>query len=109
MTTETNAILKSMGLEELKKLAKEKKYHQEKLIAKSHPERRQFPLTDGQKSIWALDKLLPGNKAYNNPLAITCYIEHEFDAGKVERTLRQMTQKHDIFRTTIQLVDSEPQ
>ncbi|WP_339386798.1 amino acid adenylation domain-containing protein [Vibrio caribbeanicus] len=109
MTIKTNAILKSMGLEELKRLAKEKKRNQEKLVAQSDPERRQFPLTDGQKSIWALEKLLPGNKAYNNPLAITCYIEHEFDADKVEYTLRKMTQQHDIFRTTIQLVDGQPQ
>ncbi|QIJ86175.1 amino acid adenylation domain-containing protein [Vibrio coralliilyticus OCN008] len=113
MTTKTNQILNSMGLEELKRLAREKKQQKAQLMEESRssttePKRKIFPLTNAQKSIWTLDQFLEDNKAYNNPLAITCHIDHEFEPDRVERALTKMVNNHDIFRTTIRVVDGEP-
>ena len=70
MTTKTNQILNSMGLEELKRLAREKKQQKAQLMEESRssttePKRKIFPLTNAQKSIWTLDQFLEDNKAYN--------------------------------------------
>ncbi|MBN3493861.1 non-ribosomal peptide synthetase [Vibrio neptunius] len=113
MTTKTNQILNSMGLEELKRLAREKKQKKAQLMEENRcstmePKRKIFPLTNAQKSIWTLDQFLEDNKAYNNPLAITCHIDHEFEQDRVERALTKMVNNHDIFGTTIRVVDGEP-
>ncbi|WP_172380729.1 non-ribosomal peptide synthetase [Vibrio sp. Vb339] len=113
MITKTNQILNSMGLEELKRLAREKKQKkahlmEEKRSSMTESTRKIFPLTNAQKSIWTLGQFLEDNIAYNNPLAITCHIDHEFEPGRVERTLTKMVNSHDIFRTTIRVVDGEP-
>ncbi|SBS34236.1 Linear gramicidin synthase subunit D [Marinomonas spartinae] len=109
MNMKTNEILRSKGLEELKRLAREKK---EKAAAQnaanSSSSRTVFPLTNAQKGMWALDQFLNDNKAYNNPFAIRCRLDHEFDPEKVRKTLDTLANKHNIFRTTIRLVDDEP-
>ncbi|NOH71942.1 amino acid adenylation domain-containing protein [Vibrio pectenicida] len=111
MTTKTHKILQSMGLEELKRLAREKRNNKAQLMeanAPSDKNRKIFPLTDSQKSIWALEQYQKGNKAYNNPLAITCHIDHEFTPDRVQDTLKKMADRHNIFRTKIRNVDNEP-
>ena len=113
MTTKTNQILNSMGLEELKRLAREKKQKKAQLMEESRcsttePKRKIFPLTNAQKSIWTLEQFLEDNKAYNNPLAITCQIDYEFEPDRVEHALMKMVNNHNIFRTTIRVVDGEP-
>ena len=92
MTTKTHKILQSMGIEELKRLAREKKNSRAQLT-KANPtsdnNRKIFPLTDAQKSIWALEQYQKGNKAYNNPLAVTCHIDHEFSPDRLQDTLNE--------------------
>ena len=111
MTTKTHKILQSMGIEELKRLAREKKNSKAQLT-KANPtsdnNRKIFPLTDAQKSIWALEQYQKGNKAYNNPLAVTCHIDHEFSPDRLQDTLNKMADRHNIFRTKIRIVDNEP-
>ncbi|WP_114784261.1 non-ribosomal peptide synthetase [Vibrio tetraodonis] len=111
MTTKTHKILQSMGIEELKRLAREKKNSKTQLT-KANPtsdnNRKIFPLTDAQKSIWALEQYQKGNKAYNNPLAVTCHVDHEFSPDRLQDTLNKMADRHNIFRTKIRIVDNEP-
>ncbi|GLT18780.1 hypothetical protein GCM10007938_25610 [Vibrio zhanjiangensis] len=111
MATKTHQILQSMGLEELKRLAREKKNNKAQLKEESQASdntRKLFPLTDAQKSIWALEQYQKGNKAYNNPLAITCHIDHDFDPARVKHALNTMAERHNIFRTKIRMIDNEP-
>ncbi|ATA25111.1 non-ribosomal peptide synthetase [Brenneria goodwinii] len=113
MMTKTNsAELKSLSLAELKKIAREKKkptVAAPGAIIKQSAEsaRRNFPVTGSQKSIWVLDQYLDDGKAYNNPYAITCRFENDIDTEVVKKTLRHLTKKHSILRTSFNVVEGE--
>ncbi|MFI8415591.1 non-ribosomal peptide synthetase [Serratia sp. NPDC078593] len=112
MTKITTAMLNGLSLDELKKIAREKKTRNSavtgKIISKnSEPGRVHFPVTHAQKSMWVLDQYLDDAKAYNNPYAIICRVAHDIDTQAVNTALAFLTQKHDILRTTFKRVDGE--
>lgn len=112
MTKISTIMLKSLSLDELKKIARERKTQgavaSGKIIKKnSEPARTHFPVTGAQKSIWVLDQYLDDAKAYNNPYAITCRVEHDIDTEVAKKTLAYLTQKHSILRTTFNVVAGE--
>jgi amino acid adenylation domain-containing protein len=64
------------------------------------------PLSSGQKRLWFLDRVAPGNPVYNVP---TCFrIRGRLDIGALERSLNQIVRRHEILRMTFELRNSEP-
>lgn len=112
MTKISTAMLKSLSLDELKKIARERKTQgaaaSGKIIKKnSESGRTHFPVTGAQKSLWVLDQYLDDAKAYNNPYAITCRVEQDIDTVVAKKALACLTQKHSILRTTFKVVTDE--
>ncbi|AUH01472.1 non-ribosomal peptide synthetase [Prodigiosinella confusarubida] len=111
MTNKSAAIL-SLSLDELKKLAQKKKSRPasqggDGIQRCTDPTRRQFPLTSAQKSFWMLDQYLEDKRAYNNPYAVICRVDHEFNPDRARQALTFLTRKHSILRTTFQVVNGE--
>lgn len=111
MTNKSDAI-RSLSMDEIKKLAKKKKsqtaanpsngIHRCNDITRKH-----FPLTSAQKSIWLLDQYLEDKRAYNNPYAFVCHMELEFNEDQARQALKLLTRKHTILRTTFQTVNGD--
>ncbi|MEQ6966920.1 non-ribosomal peptide synthetase [Pectobacterium polaris] len=104
--------LTSLSIDELKKLAKEKKKAGGTQAGKTislptSPGRVHFPMTSAQKSIWMLSQYLDNNQVYNNPYVLASRIEHEMEPHRIQQTLNYIMKQHDILRTTFRLVDNE--
>ncbi len=111
MTTKGDAI-RSLSLDEIKKLAQQKKANSAGNISSVIPHgsdstRKIFPLTSAQKSIWILDQYLDDKRAYNNPYAFVCQMELEFNPAQARQALALLARKHAILRTTFQMINDE--
>jgi len=64
------------------------------------------PLSFAQQRLWFLDRLAPGDAAYNiaTPVSITGLL----DPGRLRRSLASVIARHDSLRTTFCLAGSEP-
>ncbi|WP_350238319.1 amino acid adenylation domain-containing protein [Pectobacterium colocasium] len=112
MTQLPTAKLTSLSLDELKKLAREKKKASNTSSGKTitphaTPGRVHFPMTSAQKRIWMLSQYLDDSLVYNNPYVLACRIEHDMEPQRVQQTLDYLMQQHDILRTTFRLVDND--
>src|SRR5262249_7018383 len=67
---------------------------------------RPLALSFGQRRLWFLDQLEPGNPQYNMPFALR--LEGPLDAGALERSLNEIARRHAILRTTFAIVDGQP-
>jgi amino acid adenylation domain-containing protein len=56
-----------------------------------------YPQSFGQKQLWFLDRMEPGNPMYNNPLALR--LEGAFDMAALRAALAHVAGRHDILRT----------
>lgn len=65
------------------------------------------PLTFGQQRLWLLDRLVPGNFAYNE----TNYIRFPYalDVAALRWAVNEIVRRHEILRTRFPVVDEEPQ
>ena len=75
------------------------------MLRKKAEQSRSFPLSFSQQRLWILDRLDPGNPAYNIPLAIRLKGELELDA--LHRTLNEIVVRHESFRTRIVTTDEK--
>ncbi|WP_233983480.1 non-ribosomal peptide synthetase [Pectobacterium versatile] len=112
MTQNPTGKLTSLSIDELKKLAREKKKAGGTQAGKTisphtSPGRVHFPMTSAQKSIWMLSQYLDNNQVYNNPYVLASRIEHEMEPHRIQQTLNYIMKQHDILRTTFRLVDNE--
>lgn len=57
-----------------------------------------FPTSFAQQRLWFLDKLQPESSAYNVPF--TARLEGPLNIDALERTLQELTRRHEILRTT---------
>ncbi|HVC19694.1 MAG TPA: amino acid adenylation domain-containing protein [Vicinamibacterales bacterium] len=64
------------------------------------------PLSFAQERLWFLDRLEPGNPAYN--LALAFRVEGGIDADWARRALEMLVARHETLRTTIGAVDGVP-
>ncbi|HEX9669149.1 MAG TPA: amino acid adenylation domain-containing protein, partial [Thermoanaerobaculia bacterium] len=64
-----------------------------------------FPLTFAQEGVWFLQQLAPGNLAYNTQ--ITLRFRGALDAAALERALREMLRRHEVFRTAFLTEEDE--
>ena len=65
-----------------------------------------LPLSYAQQRLWFLDQLEPGGVAYNLPMALR--MRGALDTGALEASLSELVRRHEILRTTFDLVDGAP-
>jgi amino acid adenylation domain-containing protein len=64
------------------------------------------PLSPAQRRLWFLDQLNPGLPVHNEADAFRLLGELNIDA--LERALNGIVARHEVLRTTIQVMDNEP-
>jgi amino acid adenylation domain-containing protein len=64
------------------------------------------PLSFAQQRLWFVDRLQPGNAAYNMPAAVR--LRGRLDTLVLARSLDEVVRRHETLRTTFPLVDGEP-
>ncbi|NOQ28303.1 MAG: amino acid adenylation domain-containing protein, partial [Bacteroidales bacterium] len=69
-------------------------------------EQLNYPLSSAQKRLYLLQQFDLASTAYNMPLIIP--MEKKVDKGRIEDVFKQLINRHESFRTSIILVDSEP-
>jgi amino acid adenylation domain-containing protein len=65
-----------------------------------------LPLSFGQQRLWFLDRLEPGNAAYNIPSAVR--LAGEVSADLLGRIFAEVVRRHEVLRTTFRLRDGKP-
>ncbi len=73
------------------------------------PQRRdtnKFPMSFAQERLWFLDQLEPNRPIYNLP--DTHYFKGPLDLDALQRSLNEIVQRHELLRTTFQMVDGQP-
>lgn len=65
-----------------------------------------LPLSFAQQRLWFLDRLDPGNPAYNIPYGVR--LKGSLDLIALERSLNEIVRRHEILRTTFTSVEGEP-
>src|ERR1043165_4026151 len=69
-------------------------------------ERGRAPLSFSQLRLWFLDQLVPGSASYLIPMAVR--LKGVLDADALEVSLRKLTQRHEILRTSFISVEGQP-
>ncbi|MDY7091403.1 MAG: amino acid adenylation domain-containing protein [Acidobacteriota bacterium] len=64
------------------------------------------PLSFAQQRLWFLDRLDPGNPAYNLTAAVR--LRGALDVGALRRALNQLAQRQESLRTVFAFVDGRP-
>jgi amino acid adenylation domain-containing protein len=65
-----------------------------------------LPLSFTQERMWFLQQMSPTMSAYNAPGAVL--LEGEVDPVAMERAVRELLQRHEVFRTSYPAVNGEP-
>ncbi|HEX8559851.1 MAG TPA: amino acid adenylation domain-containing protein, partial [Pyrinomonadaceae bacterium] len=65
-----------------------------------------FPLSFAQQRLWFLHQLEPAGAAYNMPVAFR--LSGRLDVSALERALNEMVSRHEILRTTFDVLDEQP-
>jgi amino acid adenylation domain-containing protein/FkbM family methyltransferase len=65
-----------------------------------------LPLSFAQQRLWFLDQLEPGKAFYNVPVAVR--LLGTLNISALQQTLNEITRRHEVLRTTFDLVDGQP-
>jgi amino acid adenylation domain-containing protein len=65
-----------------------------------------IPLSFAQQRLWIIDQMTPGGSAYNIPVAAR--MRGSLRKDVLERSLREVVQRHEILRTTFVMCDEQP-
>ena len=65
-----------------------------------------FPVSFAQRRLWLIDRLEPGNPAYNVPAAVR--FDGPLDLGAFDRAVNEVVRRHESLRTNFLVVDDEP-
>ena len=65
-----------------------------------------LPLSFAQERLWLLDRLTPGNPAYN--IATALRLTGTLDAGALERALSEIVRRHEALRTVFRAGEGDP-
>src|ERR1039458_6522329 len=65
-----------------------------------------FPVTFAQQRLWFLDQLEPESTSYNVPWSIR--MTGRLSPEALERSLNEVVRRHEILRTTFDVVDDQP-
>ncbi|MDB4965383.1 MAG: linear gramicidin synthase subunit, partial [Myxococcales bacterium] len=66
-----------------------------------------LPLAFAQRRLWFLDQLEPNSAAYNLPTALR--LRGRLDVEALRRAIETIVARHEVLRTTFQIVDGEPE
>ena len=70
------------------------------------PEMTHVPLSFSQQRLWFIDQLDPNSSAYVMPLAYRS--KGHLDVVVLERTVSEIIRRHEVLRTTFQVVQGQP-
>ena len=65
-----------------------------------------FPVTFAQQRLLFLDQLEPNSTSYSVPWSIR--MTGTLNADALERTLNEIVRRHEILRTTFDVIDGQP-
>jgi amino acid adenylation domain-containing protein len=68
--------------------------------------RERAPLSHGQRQLWLVDQLQPGNPAYNLSFAVR--LTGALNIQAVRRSLNELIRRHEVLRTTFPAHDGAP-
>lgn len=77
-----------------------------KRITPDGREKEHWPLSYAQLRLWFLEQVDPGNGVYNVPAAVR--LSGQLDLEALERTLTEISSRHESLRTTFKVVGGEP-
>ncbi len=67
---------------------------------------KQYPLSYGQKRLWLVDQMDPGNPAYNIVRAVR--LEGPLNIAALQHALTEMVRRHEILRTRFRMAEGVP-
>ncbi|MEP7308952.1 MAG: amino acid adenylation domain-containing protein [Acidobacteriota bacterium] len=65
-----------------------------------------FPVSFAQQRLWLLDRLQPGNTAYNIPAAVR--FGRPLDRAALQAAVDDVVRRHETLRTNVLVIDGEP-
>src|SRR5262249_28974119 len=65
-----------------------------------------FPLSFAQQRLWFLQQMNPQSPVYNMPVASR--LLGRLNVTALEQALNEIIQRHEVLRTTFQMVDAQP-
>ena len=65
-----------------------------------------FPLSFAQQRLWFLQQMNPQSPVYNMPVASR--LLGKLNVKALEQALNEIVQRHEVLRTTFQMVDAQP-
>jgi amino acid adenylation domain-containing protein/non-ribosomal peptide synthase protein (TIGR01720 family) len=77
---------------------------EESPIPRQPRDKNRFPVSFTQQRVWFLDQLIPGNLAYNIPLAMRIVGPLNIDA--LQRSFDELVRRHETLRTTFDLSEA---
>ncbi|TPG85648.1 amino acid adenylation domain-containing protein [Brevibacillus laterosporus] len=69
-------------------------------------EQEYYPLSRAQKRLFILHQLNKEDVSYNMPSVVT--VEGALDTDRLENALQRLVERHEVFRTTFDIVNGEP-
>jgi len=64
-----------------------------------------LPASFAQQRLWFIEQLLPGNTLYNIPLLFR--LTGTLERSPLQQSLQALVQRHEILRTTLEMVDGQ--
>lgn len=64
------------------------------------------PLSPAQRRLWFIEQLHPGTPLHN--IAISLHLRGQLDRAALQRTIAEITRRHEALRTTFASVDGRP-
>ena len=65
-----------------------------------------FPLSFAQQRLWFFQQMYPQSAAYNMPIGMR--LRGELSVTHLRATLNEIVRRHEVLRTSIDLIDDEP-
>jgi amino acid adenylation domain-containing protein len=92
----------------VKELARRIEAAEENIYASIQPvaKREYYPVSAAQKRMYVLNSLEGGGTSYNTPGAMI--IVGELDRKRLEEVFEALIERHEVFRTSFEMVDGEP-
>jgi amino acid adenylation domain-containing protein len=64
-------------------------------------------LSFAQERLWFLDQLMPGSPVFNVPIAVR--LSTPIDVSALQRSLKEIARRHEVFRTAFITVEGNPE
>jgi aryl carrier-like protein len=101
----TRELAESFGYERLKETGHKYKYHKYAPIELTE-KKEYYTLSSAQKRLYILQQLQPEGLGYNSPRGFL--LGKEIDRQRLERAFQQLIRRHEILRTSFEIVNGEP-